>query len=421
MKSLSVGPRAALPAASTSPAASAPARSSTKSPIRTPIRGRPSAGRNTPYGRLCHPVRRTGPLPVTQVIASYGPRSPARAGSDRSVVPGCCTSRSRPTAGAARRGAAAPPRPAGSGSVAASSSATSATSAPSAAAQRRGQHVEEAVVGEAGLRVGVPDRVVQPGGELERQLRGRGRRRSPRPAPPGWGTARRPARRCGTSAAIRQPVGPRRGERVQRAQQAPGQRDLGVDVGDRASACGELEQLGAGRAAGPRRAWRPAPRPGATRDAGGSAAATASAERPIGRRRSTPTASCSSGPSRPLSSGSCEAGTSSGPTRSAYQARRCSRWAATRVGQRGAAGREDGGVVDAAGEQRGTCVDTIQQSSGRYDRADNSVRLSDATRPVTRDTDREASHAVLPQRRRGARASGTPSSASPTAASTPRS
>ena len=53
----------------------------------------------------------------------------------------------------------------------ASSSATSATSASSrTAAIVAGQHVEEAVVHEAGLRVGVPDRVVQPGGQLERQL-----------------------------------------------------------------------------------------------------------------------------------------------------------------------------------------------------------------------------------------------------------
>ena len=70
------------------------------------------------------------------------------------------------------RGQAGPGRAPASRPSASVSSSTAATSAIAAVEAGPGgeQHVEEAVVLEAGLRVAVPQRVVQPGGALERQL-----------------------------------------------------------------------------------------------------------------------------------------------------------------------------------------------------------------------------------------------------------
>ena len=82
----------------------------------------------------------------------------------------------------------------------------------------REQDVEEAVVLEAGRRVAVPHRVVQPGGALERQSRGRAPRRSRRPARVRTGRRRPRCRRCGTSAAAR----PRRPRRAAASQPALG-------------------------------------------------------------------------------------------------------------------------------------------------------------------------------------------------------
>ena len=74
--------------------------------------------------------------------------------------------------------------------------ATSARRAPSNATPGREQHVEEAVVLEAGLVVAVPQRVVQPGRALERRL----------PVQRGVDPGRHARRRSGTGAASSPPV-----------------------------------------------------------------------------------------------------------------------------------------------------------------------------------------------------------------------
>ncbi len=115
----------------------------------------------------------------------------------------------------------------GSGSVAASSSATSATSASSRGREDAGQDAEESVVDEAGLRIGVPNRVVQSGGQLERQRRSRHAQiTAANSIGVGNSSAARPPVRNFAAIGDRPPAP---GDRVQRAVQAERERNLGVD------------------------------------------------------------------------------------------------------------------------------------------------------------------------------------------------
>ena len=167
MKSLSVG-RPSAPAASTSPAASAPARSSTKFPIRTPIRGSLPGRPEHPVRQVGHPVRRT-----------VGARHPAHAVESPVHQPQpdqigqwfLDAARAEPDPERALRVAVGPglldqPDRVGGGEQLGHRVHLGTLGG----GERGGQHVDEAVVGEAGLRVAVPHRVVQPGGQLERQL-----------------------------------------------------------------------------------------------------------------------------------------------------------------------------------------------------------------------------------------------------------
>ena len=101
------------------------------------------------------------------------------------------------------------------------------------------EHVEDAVLLEAGRRVGVPDGVVQPGGELERQPRARAQRDAGRRrARPRSGRRRPWCRRCGTS-----PRASRRRPTRSRPSSKPRARDLEVAGQRRAAAPGCRRRL----------------------------------------------------------------------------------------------------------------------------------------------------------------------------------
>ena len=251
-----------------------------------------------------------------------------------------------------------------------------------------GQHVEEAVVGEAGLRVVVADGVVQPGGALERQSPGPGRRRSTRPARSGSGTARGRARRCGTWPRARRPatlVGGGAASAPVSPTDAASSAWTGVVV--------ERPRAGVVDRCTSRRAL-PA-RSSGSRNAISSAGDARPPPAAAQRRRAT----CPAPPVTPTRRrGRATGRAASGSVGVAAGRRgrpgRRTRRRGARGGRpwrraSGAAGREDGGVVDEAAK-RGHCVDT--DSTGRT-RNGQQPRLSD-TRPV--NGQQEATMAVLP-------------------------
>ena len=131
----------------------------------------------------------------------------------------------------------------------------------------RDQHVEQAVVLEAGLSVGVADGVVQPGGQLERQLALDAGDQEGGQLPARWGTRPASCRRCGTSPACQPPLGATRSSdspdvaRVDLEEpvtdgQPPNVRADGARRRGRAGACGRLDghqrdAIVGGRGAGP--------------------------------------------------------------------------------------------------------------------------------------------------------------------------
>ena len=120
----------------------------------------------TPYGRWSTPNPEPSapvPRPASRVTSGTGVQP-----AGRPLAPGYCTSRTDPHRALGWSSRPATAAITGRGSVRLNTSATSSIGA-SRPRPVGGQHVQESVVGEPGLRVGVPDRVVQPRGQLERQ------------------------------------------------------------------------------------------------------------------------------------------------------------------------------------------------------------------------------------------------------------
>ena len=316
-------------------AARPPRRAPGRAPVadpRTPIRGRRRRGAERPRTAGC--ARRTG--------------------SRRQLDPGCHASTSARAAQPDQVGRAGPstlrlPKPTHSGrgrAGAARAGSTSGTGCGRRRAPRRprrprrrprrpgrgDQHVEEAVVGEAGLRVGVPHRVVQPGGQLERQVpvpagadhRGqldRGREQFGGQAA-GAELRRRPQRRAAR----------RLGHGVERRRAGPSV--SGISAYTSRSLVGPRRAGAArpGRAAGPRRGGRRPPRRCRTAAPAARELATAAGSAPTAASSTTPTGEAR--PARQHGSTS-DAGTSSGPSRSRVPGGRgAARCAADGVGQR---------------------------------------------------------------------------------------
>ena len=249
MKSFSVGrPQRCRRPAPVRPPPRRPGRARSPRCVRRSAARRPPC-RNTPYGRLFTPYGEpSAPAPRSRHRSLMPSMSPPLSPSPQPDQIGqwfrrCCTSRTRSTAGAGRsRRGRGPARPAATGSVAASSSATVVHLGALGGGERGGQHVEEAVVGEAGLRVGCRIAWCSPAVSLNGSSRSR-QAQITAASSTGVGNSSAASPPVRNFAATGSPSARACGERVQRAQQPAGQRDLGVDV-DAGQPLGELEQLG---------------------------------------------------------------------------------------------------------------------------------------------------------------------------------